>query len=111
MADIRKLLPPLTLNRRLLQLVLDDPRPAFALGFVEERRQALPLLLLSLPEVDDLSLLGEGFDLGYQTSAGPGGRAVRLDFNFAGLCPLQVVIDAEAGTAQRVLTAMASSAA
>ena len=107
MADFLRLLPPLTLNRRLLQRVMDDPRPCCALGFVEERSKVLPLIVLSLPEVDDMSLLGDGFTRGCQTASGPGGRALRLDFKFEDLVPLQVVLDAEVDAAHRVIAAIA----
>lgn len=107
MADFLRLLPPLTLNRRQLQRVMDDPRPCCALGFVEERREVLPLIVLSLPEIDDVSLLGDGFVLGCQAASGPAGRALRLDFKFEELVPLQVVLDAEVDAAQRVIAAIA----
>lgn len=111
MADFHRLLPPLTLNRRLLRVVMDDPRPCCALGFVEERREVLPLIVLSLPEIDDLSMLGEGFELGCEAASGPAGRALRLDFKFEDLVPLQVVLDAEVDAAQRVITAIADGQA
>lgn len=111
MADFLRLLPPLTLNRRLLQRVMDDPRPCCALGFVEERREVLPLIVLSLPEIDDVGLLGDGFVLGCQTASGPGGQALRLDFKFEELVPLQVVLDAGVDAVQRVIAAIADGKA
>jgi hypothetical protein len=107
MADFLRLLPPLTLNRRLLQRVMDDHRSCCALGFVEERREVLPLIVLGLPAIDDMSLLGDGFVLGCQTASGPAGRALRLDFKFEDLVPLQVVLDAEVDAAHQVIAAIA----
>lgn len=111
MADFLRLLPPLTLNRRLLQRVMDDPRPCCALGFVEERREVLPLIILSLPEIDDVGMLGDGFVLGCQTASGPAGRALRLDFKFEALASLQVVLDAAVDAVQRVISAIADGKA
>lgn len=111
MAEPQRLLPPLTLNRRLLKTVMDDGRPTFALGFVEERRAVLPLLVVSLPELDDLSLLGDGVDLGCQAATGAGGRALRLDFRFPEVTPLQAVVDVDQEPARQVVSAISTTGA
>lgn len=109
MAEPQRLLPPLTLNRRLLKTVMDDGRPTFALGFVEERREVLPLLVVSLPELDDLSLLGDDVALGCQAATGPGGRALRLDFRFHDVTPLQVVVDVDQEPTRQVVSAITTT--
>lgn len=65
MTNVRRVLPRLTVNRRLLQAVVDERQPCCALGLVEERKQQLPVIILGLPEVEDLAQLGDGFRLGH----------------------------------------------
>lgn len=111
MTNVHRLLPRLIVNRRLLQAVIDEPRPCCALGFVEERKTVLPLITLGLPEVEDLHDLGDGFRLCLQGARGRGAEAVLLDFEFQGREPLQVALDPANPTVRRVLGALGNCSA
>lgn len=111
MTNVHRLLPRLIVNRRLLQTVIDEPRPCCALGFVEERKTVLPLITLGLPEVEDLHDLGDGFRLGLQGARDRGAEAVLLDFEFQGREPLQVALDPANPTVRCVLGALGNSSA
>ena len=109
MNNVRRLLPRLVLNRHLLQSVIDQRQPSCALGFVEERKQVLPLIALGLPELEDLDDLGDGFRLGHQVASGSGAEALLLRFEFHGRVPLELLLDLRNVTAQRVLGAIAAA--
>ncbi len=109
MSNVLRLLPRLTVNRGLLQAVVNESRPCCALGFVEERKQRRAAIVLGLPQVEDLGELGDGFRLGHQVAFIGNVRALRLDFSFERLTPLQVVLDPANKTAQRVIGAIVQS--
>lgn len=111
MINVHRLLPRLIVNRRLLQTVIDEPRPCCALGFVEERKTVLPLITLGLPKAEDLHDLGYGFRLGLQGAKDRGAEAVLMDFEFQGREPLQVALDPANPSARRVLRALGKSSA
>lgn len=107
MTNVHSLLPRLCVNRRLLQAIVDEPRPCCAMGFVEERRRVLPLVALGLPEVGDLATLGDGFRLGHQVATTHEVEALLLDFEFQGRAPLRMALDPTSVAVQRVLGAIA----
>lgn len=111
MNNVRRLLPRLVLNRHLLQSVIDERQPCCALGFVEERKRVLPLIALGLPELEDLTQLGDGFRLGHQAASGGGAEALLLRFEFHGRLPLELLLDPMNVTVQRVMGAIASAEA
>lgn len=111
MTNVRCLLPRLSVNRRLLQAIVDEPRPCCVLGFIEERRRVLPLMAIGLPELEDLANLGDGFRLGHQVAAGNDARALLLGFEFQGREPLRMALDPTSAVVQRVLAAIAKAEA
>ncbi|ODV13039.1 MAG: hypothetical protein ABT20_02705 [Rubrivivax sp. SCN 70-15] len=109
MSNIHRLLPRLVLNRRLLQALVDEHQPSCMLGFVQERQQVLPLIALGLREIEDLAQLGDGFRLGHQVVLVRGAETLRLDFEFQGRMPLQVLLNPTNIVVQRVLEALAEA--
>lgn len=109
MSNVHRLLPRLTVNRRLLQAVVDESRPCCALGFVEERKQRRAAIVLGLPQIENLHELGDGFRLGHQVAFIGKVCALRLDFWFERLTPLQVVLDPANDTVHCVIGAIVQS--
>jgi hypothetical protein len=109
MSNVHRLPARLAVNSGLLQALVEQSVATCALGFIQEHRQVLPMIGLSLPALDDLRELGTEFGLCHRIAKCRGAHALQLGFDFVGTAALQVVLDAANPSARRVLGAIATA--
>jgi hypothetical protein len=92
-SNVYPLLPKLALNRRFVRDFLDAAEPCCALGVIEERKQASPLLALRPGVVLPDHCTEHGFELGHSVLGDSKYEIVHFAFEFGGFATYNVLLN------------------
>jgi len=109
MSNICRFVPKLTMNGQFMRDFMAEESPCFALGLVEERKQACGFLALRPAEVIPPEISGLGFNFGHALLGTTEFEVIQFVFHFYGFETYNMLINPNNGLVKKVLMRMVES--